>query len=94
MTHPLHQHGLIPVSSGLLALSPLAFVFVNHHGVDGVGVCIAVAETKRNIRNISLCLETLEVLEVMEVMVLPVGGAFFLLSSLAALALLAALAAL
>lgn len=43
MTHPLHQHGLIPVASGLLRLPHLALVLVNHHGVDGVCVCIPVA---------------------------------------------------
>lgn len=49
MTHPLHQHGLIPIASSLLSLSPLAFVFMNHHGVDWVGVCIPVTEIKRGI---------------------------------------------
>lgn len=49
MTHPLHQHGLIPIASGLLDLPPLALVLVHHHSVDGVGVCVPVTEISRGI---------------------------------------------
>lgn len=92
MTHPLHQHGLIPVASGLLGLAALALVLVHHHGVDRVAVWVPVTESSRVVgpqRYHSLSQSELVAGEG-----LPVGGALLLLGPLATLALLAALAAL